>query len=367
MTDESLTPPTAPEPDPPHPTPSSGGIARKTVLLLILAAAAVGCAAWYISAANRISTDNAFVEATVHPVSSKVPGMVLKVCVNENQKVRKGDLLVELDPSDLRTREAAARAALELAMNETGGDEPRLKGLEAEVAQARTRLSQAESDLGRYRRLAERDVVPREMVEKLETARNLERERLAEREAALARLRAELGVTTHAGRKARIDLRRADLDDARLKLSHTRILAPADGYVTRKGVETGAYVQPGQPLMAIVDLDHAWVTANYKERQLTHVRPGDPVTFTVDAYPGKRYTGRVESIMAGTGAAFSLFPPENATGNYVKVVQRIPVRIAIDRSEDPARPLRVGMSVIPTIRLSRPAGEIIRDLIPSFR
>lgn len=356
----------------PSHTPPAGngnGGRRKqgAILLTLLLVAGIASIIWFLWSANRITTDNAFVEGTIHPVASKVPGLVMKVHVVENQRVKKGDLLVELDPTDYQVRESAARAALELAMNDTSGDEPRIRAMEAEVAQARSRLAQAEIDLARYRRLAERDVVPLESVEKLETARNIERERLAEREATLARIRAELGATGESGKKARIDLRRSDLDDARLKLSYTRIVAPADGYVTRKGVEVGAYIQPGQPLMTVVDLDHAWVTANYKERQLTHVKPGDPVTFTVDTYPGITFQGKVESIMAGTGAAFSLFPPENATGNYVKVVQRIPVRISIDSRSDPLHTLRVGMSIVPTIHLHRPVTEIIRDLFPFLR
>jgi len=374
MSDETTPTLTPDDPTPsgvtPPPQPTTGnGSKRKggVILLLLFLATAVGFLVWYVWSANRVSTDNAFIEATIHPVASKVPGLVVKVYVVENQKVKKGDLLVELDPTDFRVRESAARAALELAQNDTSGDEPRIRAMEAEVSQARARLAQAENDLARYRRLAERDVVPRESVEKLETARNVERERLAERQATLDRLKAELGVANDRGKQARIDLRRADLEDARLRLSYTRIVAPADGYVTRKGVEVGAYIQPGQPLMTVVDLDRSWVTANYKERQLTHVRPGDPVTFTVDTYPGQTFTGRVESIMAGTGAAFSLFPPENATGNYVKVVQRIPVRIAIESRPDQLHPFRTGMSVVPTIRLHRTVGEIIRDTLPFLR
>ena len=129
----------------------------------------------------------------------------------------------------------------------------------------------------------------------------------------------------------------------------TPVRAPADGYITRKSVEPGNTRSPGQPLMALVSLGDIWVTANYKESQLTYVRPGQRVEFSVDAYPGHTFTGKVDSIMAGTGSAFSLFPPENATGNYVKIVQRIPVKITLKKGADPEHVLRVGMSVVPMV------------------
>jgi membrane fusion protein (multidrug efflux system) len=166
------------------------------------------------------------------------------------------------------------------------------------------------------------------------------------------------------GNKARVLQRKAQLEEARLQLSYTRITAPRDGYITRKGIEPGANVQAGQPLLALVPLQDAWVTANYKESQLTHIRPGQRVEFTVDAYPGRRFTGRVDSIMAGTGAAFSLLPPENASGNYVKVVQRVPVKIVIDRNSDPEHLLRVGMSIVPTVLTGRSTADVLKDLNP---
>jgi len=141
----------------------------------------------------------------------------------------------------------------------------------------------------------------------------------------------------------------AVLDSARLNFGYTKIYAPTDGYVTKKSVEVGNQIQPGQPLMAVVPLNDIYVTANYKETQLEKVRPGQKVDITVDTYPGKVFKGKVDSIMAGTGSVFSLFPPENATGNYVKVVQRIPVKIVFDQDTDPQHVLRMGMSVEPTV------------------
>jgi membrane fusion protein (multidrug efflux system) len=149
-----------------------------------------------------------------------------------------------------------------------------------------------------------------------------------------------------------VELAKAQVRQAELNLRYTKVRAPADGRVTRKNVEPGQMVAPGQSLMAVVPLTpgELWVIANYKETQLSHVRPGQPASIKVDTYPGLKLSGKVESIMAGTGAAFSLFPPENATGNYVKVVQRIPVKIVLDKREGSDTPiLRVGMSVVPTI------------------
>jgi membrane fusion protein (multidrug efflux system) len=154
------------------------------------------------------------------------------------------------------------------------------------------------------------------------------------------------GDTTSA---AAVRLAEAQVARLKLNLEHTEIKAPVGGFVTRKNVNAGQVVAPGQPLMSLVSLDDLWITANYKETDLTRVRPGQPVTFEVDVYPGVEFRGEVESIMAGTGSAFSLLPAENATGNYIKVVQRIPVRIRIVDADTKKYPLRVGMSVVPVI------------------
>ena len=149
--------------------------------------------------------------------------------------------------------------------------------------------------------------------------------------------------------KAEIGRKDAKLKTAELNRSYPKIYAPSDGYITKRSAEVGNQIQTGQPLMAIVPLEDIWVTANYKETQLKKVKPGQKVQLSVDTYPGRIFRGRIDSIMAGTGAVFSLFPPENATGNYVKVVQRIPVKIVLDKGTDPEHILRVGMSVVPTI------------------
>jgi membrane fusion protein (multidrug efflux system) len=235
----------------------------------------------------------------------------------------------------------------------------------ARVALAGARLAQADRDAERAKSLFERNSISRERNEKALTERlvakaqdDVAREelRLAEaaisaQEALIAQRKAVLGQ-----REARIGQRGADLKqkesalaEAKLYRGYADVVAPADGYVTRKSVEAGQVVAPGQLLLAVADLSDVWVVANYKETQIEKIRPGLPARIRVDTFPGREFQGKVESLMAGTGSAFSLFPPENATGNYVKVVQRVPVKIVLEKGEDPDRLLRIGMSVVPTV------------------
>lgn len=341
----------------------SGTRKRAAVILLVLlvAAVAMGAHLW-IRSKTHVETDNAFIESHVYSISSRVPGNVARVLVRDNQFVKKGDLLVELDPVDYRIRVENYSAQLDMARNETSSTYAQVEAAKAAVNSDRARLEQADLDLARGRALYQREVIPKEQLDKLETARKVAAARLAETEGSVRRALALLGLTGNGGKDAQIVRKRAELEEAGRNLSFTRILAPADGYITRKSVEPGNNIQAGQPLMALVQLDNTWITANYKESQLGHVRSGQKVEFEVDTYPGMTFTGKVDSIMAGTGAAFSLLPPENATGNYVKVVQRIPVKIRIDASSDPRHLLRVGMSVVPVILTERSLGSILGDL-----
>ena len=334
------------------------------ILLLAIAVALFIGLRWIVRSKAHITTDNAFVEAHIHAVSPRVSGTVTSVAVKDNQFVKKGEPLVELDPTDYEVRIRVATADLDMARNETSGDYAQVEAARAAVSHARARLDQAELDLRRGNALFTKEVIPREQLDRLETARRVAAAQLREAEEQVRKAQAQLGLAGSGGREARVAQREAKLREASLSLSYTRIVAPIDGYVTRKSVETGSTIQAGQPLMAVVALDAPWVTANYKESQLTHMKPGQKVEFTVDAYPSRTFTGKVESIMAGTGAAFSLLPPENATGNYVKVVQRVPVKIVVDPGSDPQHLLRVGMSVVPTVNTGRKLGEILRDFWP---
>lgn len=332
-----------------------GGI---VLALIIVVGAILGLQRW-VHSKTHIETDNAFIESHVHSVSSRIPSPVLRVAVVDNQFVQKGDLLVELDPADYEARAKSAAASLEMARNETSGDYAEVEGARASIGLATAGVEQANLDLRRGEALYAKEVIPREQLDRLRTALRIAQMRLREAQEAENRAKAMIGVSGTGSKDARVAQKQGELDTARLNLSYTRIVAPNDGYVTRRGVEAGNYVQPGQALMAVVSLKDAWITANYKESQLTDVRPGQKVEFTVDSYPGRRFTGQVESIMAGTGAAFSMLPPENATGNYVKVIQRVPVKIAIDKGSDPEHLLRVGMSVVPVILTGRRFTDVI--------
>jgi len=333
-----------------------GGI---ILLVIIVCAGVFGLQQW-VKSKTHIETDNAFIESHVHSISSRVPAMVKRVLVVDNQFVHKGDLLVELDASDYQARTRTAAASLEMAKNETSGDYAQVESARASIGLASARLDQANLDLTRGEALFAKEVIPKEQVDRLRTARKVAEMQLKEAQEAERRAQALIGLSGTGSKDARVAQKQGELETASLNLSYTRVVAPADGYVTRKSVEPGNYIQPGQALMALVRLDDAWVTANYKESQLTDVRPGQKVDFKVDTYPNRTFSGYVESIMAGTGAAFSLLPPENATGNYVKVIQRIPVRIAIEKRSDPEHLLRVGMSVVPTILTGKRFGDVLK-------
>ncbi|GAB6039036.1 HlyD family secretion protein [Fundidesulfovibrio butyratiphilus] len=389
--------------------PSSGADAGKRRILLGGAALFfVLLAGYWFYTHGKVETDDAFVDGHSHTITPRVAGYVTNVAVEDNQQVKKGDLLVELDPTDLTVALAQARADLasaqaQLAALELGVPlevsqtssrvdsaqaqlESQLRSLEQvrkqedaareDVVRAKAQFDQAELDLARYKALGAKSVIAQS---DLDNARTRQKTARADAQAAKAKL-AGLGhqreaVLAEVDRlKAEIRLARTGMDNAVIKekqaqaqralvtlaeqrvrqaelnLSYTRILAPADGRVTKRRVEAGLMAAAGQPLMAVVPLDpgELWITANYKETQLHGVKPGQRAEVRVDAYPGRTFTGRVDSIMAGTGAAFSLFPPENATGNYVKVVQRVPVKIVLDPGQDIPE-LRLGMSAIPVI------------------
>ncbi|NOY65276.1 MAG: HlyD family secretion protein [Nitrospirae bacterium] len=349
---------------------------------------------------THISTDDAFVEGTIHTIAARIPGTVLKVYVTGNQFVKKGSLLLELEDDiyseSLKKAESALRAEqkrlkeihasieaqkkkIEFAKASLKKAKITKKALESLVEARRSELKakeavleKARKDLTRAENLYKKNVIPEDRLDaarmafstaeaSVQAAKALLNEAIVtvkghesavkEAEAQLLAQEAVLGQlkATLKSQKENIARRSAEVEIARLNLSYTKIYAPADGYVTKKSVEVGNQVQPGQPLMALVPLDDVYIVANYKETKLDRIKPGQKVKIKVDAYPGKTFRGRVHSIMAGTGAAFSLFPPENATGNYVKVVQRVPVKIVLEDGTDPEHILRIGMSVVPTI------------------
>ncbi len=265
------------------------------------------------------------------PILPKVGGFVMAVRVDENKQVKAGDTLVVLDDRDYRVRLAQAEADLAVALASVN-NRARVGQAEAQVEQAQANALKAHADLDRLRPLAAQDIVSKQQLDAAEATARAADAGLAAAQAALV------------GADARVGAARAARDQAALNLSYTHITAPSGGVVSKKTVEVGQLVQAGQPLMSVVPLEDVWLTANLKETQIADVKPGDAVDFTVDAYPGVHFRGHVESIAPATGARFSLLPPDNATGNFTKVVQRLPVRIRPDQV-DPAHPLRPGMSV----------------------
>ena len=323
---------------------------------------------------THITTDDAFVDGRIHSIAPKIPGTVRSLYVNDNQLVKKNDPLIEIDPVDYDVRVKEAQANLEtertkLHQIRDSIDTVKKQFVEMmaslEAARANLELQettsrQADIDFKRAEALWKREVVPKDNYDKAKTNYDIAgaqvkaaKERVKQTEASLETQRA-LIKQTESGippQQATIQQKEALLKAAQLNQGYTKLYAPSDGYITKRTVEVGNQIQVGQPLMAVVPLKPVdiWITANYKETELEQVKPGQKVKIKADTYPNREFYGRVESVMAGTGAVFSLLPPENATGNYVKVVQRIPVKIVLEQGSDPNRLLRIGMSVVPTI------------------
>ncbi|MEZ5964043.1 MAG: HlyD family secretion protein [Planctomycetota bacterium] len=377
---------------PSSPTRGSRRGRAPLVLAVVLAVAAVVGIVWYLLTVGRESTDDAFVAADVFQVNTKIAGRLASVAVAENQVVDRGQLLATLESADYRSRVAREQAAVALAQarlrqaeidvdlvtastangvtvarGEVSAAEARLQQADADLHAADAEATRARGDRERYAQLSDR-AVSRQRLAAVETdatataaALQAARQRCASASADVAAARARL-ATTEAERarvlvaQATVEQRHAELQSAAAALQlaeqdleGTQIVAPAAGRVTRKSVLPGTYVQPGQAIMAIVG-EQVWVVANFKETQLEHMRPGQAVSVHVDAY-GLDLDAHVDSIQAGSGAAFSLLPPENATGNYVKVVQRVPVKIVFERQPDARHALGPGFSVVPTVHV----------------
>ena len=403
---------------------------------------------YWLYARSHESTDDAFIDGHIIQISPKVSGYVAKIYVTDNQQVKSGDLIAELDARDYEVRLQQAKAALDAGLakqneakttvsltratssatiqqaqaavrksrsdvessragaaslrsraNEAGSAvstaQANLAQTQAQVVAAQADAARANADVERYKTLYSKDEISKQQLDQAVTVANTAvaqldaaRQRVAAAEARVNEARsaqaaatqtaqqaqtqiggAQAGVNEALGRLAEANAApqqvavseaqaetagatteqlRAQVAQAELELSYTKIYAPENGRVTRKSVEQGALVQVGQPLLAIVPGD-VWVTANFKENQIGRMTPGQTVEITVDAYPDKIFKGHVDSIQAGTGARFSLIPPENATGNYVKVVQRVPVKIVFDEQPDSKHMLAPGMSVVPEV------------------
>ena len=318
------------------------------------------------------STDNAFIAAESVIISPKVAGYVERVLVAENETVASGDALVQLDTRDYRaqTNQVEAQIAATLAGADTVRAQQREQ--EAAIAQARAQLAAASAQaslaaeqVSRYRPLAASGAEPREKLDQLQAQAREAQAQLAAARAALTgaqRRQNTLGEQIVQA-NSQANAARAQLDAARSNLSSTTLRASISGRVGDLTVRSGQFVQPGQRLMSVVPTDRLYVTANFKETQLGLVRPGQPVTLEIDALPDLELKGKVESIAPGTGAEFSILPPQNATGNFTKIVQRVPVRIPLQAPPEVMRLLVPGMSVVATVdtRAARDELDSIRN------
>jgi membrane fusion protein, multidrug efflux system len=408
--------------------PSENGAAsqpqRKTKWILLLIPLILIVAGYFIYQgyfAYRESTDDAQIDGHINPVAAKVSGHVVSINVEDNQFVKAGTVMIQIDPKDYQV--ALERAKADLAAAQSGSEaahtqvpitsmttasqlnladagveqaegikaaavkdvetqRAKLESNQARVREAQAMYTKATQDLERMKLLIAKDEISRQQYDAAvaaadaaraacdsaqagvaETSRAIEaaQARVAQADARIKEARASRQATQTAPEQiaisrsnaktslARVQLAQAVFDQAKLNLEYTLVKAPIDGIVSQKKAELGQYVQIGQPLMALVPIHNVWVTANFKENQLKNMRPGQKAIATVDAYGGRRFEGHIESIAAATGARFSLLPPENATGNYVKVVQRIPIKIMIDKGQDDSHPLRPGLSVIVTV------------------
>lgn len=336
------------------------------VVIIALLAATIPAMKYYHYFSTHVSTDDAYVDGTVALVSSRIQGTVIKVFVEDNWRVKAGDRLLELDPTDYQVRVNQAQAQLERARQTVDQLYAQVEAAQSGLKLASSQLIQARIDYNRAKALRAQGVVSSEYYDQATTGLRvaLATEALAKHQ--LMQAQAALGPDSedhsHYDRPI-VQQAQAVLEAAKLDLSYTMIRAPFDGIVTRRSAHIGHRVEVGQPLLALVPVRGLYITANYKETQLTDVRVGQPAEVEADIYPGYIYRAHVDSISMGTGAAFALLPPENATGNWVKVVQRVPVKIVLDHPEPPDKPLRMGLSVEVSINVSDTRGPLLTSTL----
>jgi membrane fusion protein (multidrug efflux system) len=328
-------------------------IALTILIAFIVAGSVFGYLRWR-HAQWHVETEDAYIQGRVYSVASRIPGTVLAVEVEENQRVEAGQTVATLDPKDYDAAVTRAQASLNEATAAVATNEAAIAQAKAQVEAAKSQLQLATTELDRASALYQRQSIPKQRYDQAVTAHDVAKAQLVAAQKAVSLAEAALEVS-----RKKVETAKASLDTAQLQRSYCAIVSPATGYVSKKSVEPGQVLAPGQPLFAVVPLamSDIWVEANYKETQLANVRPGQTATIKADIDRSRTFSGTVESLSAGTGAAFSLLPPENATGNWVKVVQRLPVRIKFDPGTDPDHKLRVGLSVRVTIDTRSKSGQ----------
>ena len=402
----------APGGQPEQKVPEAPKKSRRGLIIIVLLILAIAGGAFYWHSTYYEDTDDAQINGHLIQISSRINGTVVKINVDENQYVAKGTVIAELDPADYQVAVENAEASLASAkanaiaarvnvpitsvntgtnLRSAGADvtgaqasvsqaQSQLKAAQAKVAEAQANNVKANQDLERYKPLVAKDVISKQQYDAAVAQADATKASLNDAEAGVQAAQdairvanqrevqsqssykyAETGPQQVAAQNARaqqaeaqVEGAQAQLDQAKLNLGYTKIVAPSNGIVTRKSLELNQNISPGQNLLTLVSLDDLWVTANFKETQLKHVSAGQPVEIEVDA-TGKTYKGKITQVGGATGSVLSLFPPENATGNYVKVVQRVPVRVDFTdlASEDSSHALRPGLSVEPKVRVKQ--------------
>lgn len=334
---------------------------------MLLLFGGLGAAGYEYWLANRDyeTTDDAFIDGRAVTIAPQVSGDVVSLDVSDNEFVKKGQPLVHIDNRQATIDVASAKASLATAEGEYAGYQyaaevakknfpAQLALAKAQLASAQAQVTRAQADYNRQKELPARATTQQEVdaaTAALEQAQALVAQAQAQVEQAepvpqrIGQANAQVSQFN-----GQVEQAKAKLDQALLNMSYTTVVAPQDGWITKRNVEVGTYVTPGQQIFSLVS-PQVWVTANFKESQLAQMRAGQPVTIGVDAYPDLQLKGHVDSIQLGTGSRFTAFPPENATGNFVKIVQRVPVKIDIDSGLDPKRPLSLGLSVDPRVKV----------------
>ena len=407
-----------------RPKNNSGARRIKIGALIVLVVAIVASIYWWVFMRNYVSTDDAYAKADSAMVSARIPGTILKVYVDNDFSVQTSQPLIELDSADYKVALDKAKAALDgdeaelkaaeimvppvniQTSSHVDAAEAVLKAAQDTETQTRHNIEQlrnsraattadfiqAERDYKRFDSLSASGAGTARQREQAQTGYDKAKAQLRAVDSQIAALESALAASSQQVARARAQLQTAiseranvdvqlhkvealkakrdkamaDLEAARLNLSYCLITASIDGYIAQKNIQVGDRIEPGQALMAVVPLSKIYVEANFKETQLTNVRIGQPASVWADIYPGYPYKGKVAGIRAGTGAAFSLIPPENATGNWIKVVQRVPVRIELDKPPPPDHPLRVGASLEVTINVADRSGSYLLQNTPNI-
>jgi membrane fusion protein (multidrug efflux system) len=327
--------------------------AAVAVALLIVVAAVI----WWLNARNYVSSDDAFIDTHAVQITPQVGGTIVGVPVTDNQSVETGALLVRIDPRDFQAALAQAKAQVEEAQASVENFEAQIAAQQANIAQAKTAVTQAQAALtfsqqqfARAQQLLTQGAGTQQQAQQTSADLTQKQAALTATQASETAAEKQLAVlrAQRTSALAQVDAAKASVSTAEINLDRTTITAAQAGHIANLSAAVGAYAQPGQAVMTLVPRT-VWVTANFKETEVGAMKVGDPVDIDVDAYPGKTFKGHIDSIQAGSGTAFSLLPPQNATGNYVKIVQRVPVKIVFD--VPPGVYLGPGMSVVPTVKL----------------